>query len=93
VTKGLTLEFLGQLSVLLLVVIVHKVFNLIFKSGDLGGEPVCENLQVFDCLTQYINFNLAVSQAAFSSSRLAFKSAKVLAVESRSPGMMARAIS
>jgi hypothetical protein len=81
VTKGLTTQFLGQLSVLFIIILVcssgvlkaeftgpnfiqpihhrvFEVFNLVFKGGDLCSEPASSDLQVFDCLSQHVDFDL-----------------------------------
>jgi hypothetical protein len=35
------------------------VINLVFKSGDLGGELVSRDFQVTDCPGEYIGFDLS----------------------------------
>jgi hypothetical protein len=35
------------------------VLYFVFKSGDLGGKPIGEDLLVLDCSREYVYFNLS----------------------------------
>jgi hypothetical protein len=69
------------------------VFNFVYKSGDLGGEPVSGDLQVLDYSGKYIDFNLSCESGILSSSRSTFRFAKVVDAESGALGIMPRVIS
>jgi hypothetical protein len=38
--------------------LVLEVFNCFFEGGDLWSEPVSRDLQVFDCPSQHVDFDL-----------------------------------
>jgi hypothetical protein len=67
------------------------VFNLIFKSGDLGSEPVSINFKVTDCPGEYIGFDLSYNSDTFSTSKSAFKLARAWVFVPGTPGMVPRA--
>jgi hypothetical protein len=62
------------------------VFNLIFKSGDLGSEPVSKVFQVTNCSGEYIDFDLSCDLTKSS-----FKLARAWVLEPGASGMTPRA--
>jgi hypothetical protein len=51
-------EFTCSNFVQLIHHLVLEVFNLVFKSGDLGGKPVSGYFQVSDCPREHVSFKL-----------------------------------
>jgi hypothetical protein len=73
--------------------LVLQVFNFVFKNGDLGGEPVSEDLLVLDCPRKHINFDWSCESGSLLLVKICFHVRKALDAKSEAPTIMPRSIS